>query len=286
MEGRCDYRDSDLPEFWHCGGGRFIRHLEAAQVEIGGMPMRRFGSLRRLALLAVLVTLLTIVTTVMALPTYQQFPCFGSAGCPETVNPEEGEYYSVQCTTNAVWLWVSIPNPSLVTFVSLFQIDTLNDGESLVASNNVTVTRSGDTIILSGDNGNLAPQPGEKSFGWNECIEHNGGLIELPPVGQELTDEQIECMNLTDEQEKVDCLNALGSDAENCEDENYAVAHVQECYLINCRTIVDAFVNRAECFGSATPGEIWRFWVEYCFGPVQATGIVAAVVVFRRRKRK
>jgi hypothetical protein len=144
---------------------------------------------------------LTIISSVMALPP-SQIPCFGSEGCPERVNPEDGEYYAIQCATNTIWVWRTTPNLMLATSVSIFQINALIDDDLYDAPFNVTVTRSGDTITISGDSGNLAPEPGEKSFSWSECLDHNGGLPELPPIGQELTHGQIECLSLTDEQER------------------------------------------------------------------------------------
>lgn len=161
--------------------------------------------LRRMQFI-VAALLLMLASVVPVVTAYQNLPCFDGEGCPEPVNPEPDEYYMVQCTINAVWVWVSIPSPLLVTSVSFFQIDALNDGASLVVSNNVTVTRSDDMITLSGENGNFAPQPGEKSFSWSECIERNGSLPELSSVEGELTDAQRECMNLPTEQERVDCL--------------------------------------------------------------------------------
>src|SRR5690606_4059418 len=83
---------------------------------------------------ALLLMLMCVVPVVTA---YQNLPCFDGEGCPEPVNPEPDEYYMVQCTINAVRVWVAIPSPLLVTSVSFFQIDALNDGASLVVSNNV-----------------------------------------------------------------------------------------------------------------------------------------------------
>jgi hypothetical protein len=192
-----------------------------------------------------------------------------------------------------MWIWVSSPSPSLVTFVSLFQIDALSDGESLVASNNVTVTRSGDTIFLSGENGNLAPQPGEKSFSWNECFEHNGGLPELPPIGRELTDEQIACMSLPTEQEKVDCLNALEADSGNpqCADPVYANLNAEECFFVSCPLAPDIRVlDVSECpDAQRVAEERWRDAVITAIQTCLSSGIAVvggSFAIWRRRKWK
>jgi hypothetical protein len=231
--------------------------------------------------------------TIRALPAYQ-FPCFSGEGCPELLNPESDEYYSIQCTTNAIWVWRSVPAPSIVTFISFFQVAPLSDGSSFTAPGNVTLTRSGDTITLSGDNGNLAPQPGAKSVSWNECVERNGGLPELPPIAQELSDEQIACMNLTTEQETVDCLAALEaetdiSNTQDCEDELYAQTHAQECFFVSCP--LDSSIRVADL--SECPDQLALLYeeinaiLEFCLGPPVTLGAVfVPVAVFRRRRRR
>jgi hypothetical protein len=42
----------------------------------------------------------------------------------------------------------------------------------------LTITRNGDTLTISGDNGNLTPQSGSKSFSLNDCIVHDGHTAE------------------------------------------------------------------------------------------------------------
>jgi hypothetical protein len=236
------------------------------------------------------MALLTINSSVLALPLHQEIPCFGGEGCPERVNPEPDEYYSIQCTTNGIWVWREVPVSSLVTLIPIFQVEALSDGGSLVAPGNVSVTRSGDTITLSGDSGNLAPQAGEKSFSLNECIERNGGLPELPFELEAPTDEEATCLRLPTEQETVTCLENLSSDSDTantqtCEDPNYALAHwLEECSPINCRNILNALINRGECLPSSDAYEVWRVFTEYCFGPAGTSAAVVAVAAFRRRR--
>ena len=234
--------------------------------------------LQLLLLMVTLIVFLTIASSVTALPTQQGgFPCFGNQGCPELTNPEEGEYYSVQCTTNSMWIWRSLPTVMLVALVPLFQVDILGDEGSLVVAGDVTVTRSGDTITLSGENGNFAPQPGEKSFSWNECIELNGGLPELPPVGQELTDEQIACLNLPTEPEVASCLETLDDDPVNS-------------ILGTCADSLYRDANPYQCGGET----VWDRWIEVIFLLTNwcrfPGGIGAAIISFaafsRWRRRK
>jgi hypothetical protein len=252
---------------------------------------------KSLSVAAIMLFVLVIVSPLMALPTQQEIPCLGEEGCPEQVNPEPDEYYSVQCTTNAIWVWRTTPIVALVTFVTVFQVGALNEGGSLVASGNVTITRSGDTITLSGDNGNLAPQPGEKSFSWNECMEHNGGLPELLPIGQELTDEQIECWNLDDEQERVDCLNALEPppptpNAQPCDDPVYRNTHVRECTMVSCPGDSDLLVTNLDDCPELDATDLFILFIRdliefFCGPPVEASAIIFAFVIFTiRRKRK
>jgi hypothetical protein len=258
----------------------------------------KIGRFYQLLLLTVtLIAFLTVASSVMALPLHQGFPCFGGEGCPEPVNPEEGEYYAVQCTNNVIWVWRTTPNPpTTVTGISMLEVNALNDGDSLVAPGilpgNVTVTRSGDTITLSGENGNFAPQPGEKSFSWSECLEYNGDLPEFQLPDQELTDEQIACMNLIDEQEKSDCLNALASDTanmENCESFLYANSHIEECFDDPCESTVYASQHLEECT-LETSYEVLFAILSQCFNPINPPVAAAAVVAFgafrRRRRRK
>jgi hypothetical protein len=257
--------------------------------------MKSSGVQKKLIVAAMLLVFMAVAPSIVALPMYQGFPCFGAEGCPEPVNPEPDEYYSIQCTTNAIWVWRTMPNLMLVTGIPLLQVNALSDGGSFIGTFEVMVTRNGDTITLSGTNGNLAPQPGEKSFSWNECIERNGGLPELPFDLETLTDEQRACLTLPTEQEKVSCLNALGSDSDasnpqTCEDPNYLATHAQECIFVSCP--LDPSIRVADL--SDCPDQLeqlYRFFnalLDFCLGPPVQAGVgIVTVAVFRtRRKRK
>jgi hypothetical protein len=236
------------------------------------------------------------VSAVAALPP-AQFPCFGSEECPEPVNPEPDEYYAIQCVTNSIWVWRTVPNLMFVTGIPLVQIEVMGDGDTMVVTGNVTVTRSGDTITVSGESGNFAPQSGEKSFSWSACVERNGGLPELPPVGVELTDEQIACMRLPSEQEKVDCLNALEADSETsnalaCDDPFYLSTHLEECTFVSCPLDPDIRVaDVSECPDAQRIAENrWRDTVITAIQTCLSSGIAmvggSVAILGRRRKHK
>jgi hypothetical protein len=211
--------------------------------------MMKIRRLRLLAFILSLMGLLSIIPSVTALPTYQELPCVSPEGCSEPVNPEEGEYYSIQCTINAIWVWRTLPYPMLVTGISLIDANALSDGGSLVLPlpNEVTVMRTGNIITISGNNGNLAPQPGEKSFSLSECIERIGGLQELPNIPPGPAEGQAQCMNLPTPEERERCLINLSGDQASptatlfpiptsppydqptCENPIYASEHEAEC---------------------------------------------------------
>lgn len=240
--------------------------------------------------LAVTMILLVAVVTTLAVQAQQGQPCMSVQGCRESVNPEEGEYYSVECDASVIYVWRDVPSTELVTLIGIAQVASMSDGSTFVATGEVTVSRSGDTITLSGSNGNLAPQSGSKSFTIEQCSPLASALPDdfVFPMAT-LTDEQAECMSLPTEQEKVDCLDALaaesGDDTLTCDDPNFALAHWDECSPINCRTWINVLVNQDECFGNATPYEIVIFVIEYCFGTAGMGAAVISFAAFRRRKR-
>jgi hypothetical protein len=236
----------------------------------------------RFALAVILILFIAAAAPITAEPMHQEQPCVSAQGCREPVNPEGDEYYSIECDATVIYVWRDVPNRELVTLIGIAQVATMSDGGSFVATGEVTVTRSSGTITLSGTNGNLAPQSGTKSFNVAQCSPLAAALPDelIFPVAT-LSDEQVACMNLPTEQEKVDCLNT-----QTCEDPNYRNTHWEECGPINCRTMVNALVNRRECFGGASDFEIGVFWREYCFGPVEASALVGAVVAFKRRRKR
>lgn len=205
----------------------------------------------RLIVAVILILLPTIATAAPAFaqpvpvrPISQNIPCVGGADCPPTLNPQPDEYYTVQCATNSIWIWQP-PNNALVTIVPLIQVVALGTGESFIAPQNVTVTIDGDTVILSGENGRLAPEPGEKSFSWNECIARNGGLPEIPRSMATPNAEQAACLDLPSEQEIAQCLANLSrvGDADPCTDGSYASENPDECRDSGFEILLEAIAD-------------------------------------------
>lgn len=173
---------------------------------------------RIVGLLSLAAVLLT--TLIIALPAAAQEepPCFGLPECYEIptatpspgssgsssspiwtgysdgrLNPAMDEYYSVWCVNTFLEIWRGVPTSSLLSMVPIWLLEGLseNGGTVMVADfsddpgiHPLTIRRSGDTITVSGDNGNLAPQPGSKSFNLNECIARDGHTAQQRGSGQ------------------------------------------------------------------------------------------------------
>jgi hypothetical protein len=95
------------------------------------------------------------------------------------LNPDMAEYYSVWCANDLIEVWGGKPAPQLIVTFALVDVLQLGDVGSLNAGS-ITLSRTGDTIVLSGNNGNNAPNPGSKWFSLNECLTRNGRTPELP----------------------------------------------------------------------------------------------------------
>lgn len=97
------------------------------------------------------------------------------------LNPEMTEYYSVWCANDFVYVLRSSPSPDTVAELPLVDVRRLGTDLPFLSVNGVVATRDGDTIVLAGSNGNLAPQPGTKTFSLSQCNERNGGT---PPSSE------------------------------------------------------------------------------------------------------
>jgi hypothetical protein len=113
----------------------------------------------------------------------QQQPTFWSGYNDGRLNPAMDEYYSVWYQHTFVEIWRAQPSSSLISMLPIWLLEGLNEhGGSVRASDfgddpgvhPLTITRNGDIITVSGNNGNLAPRPGSKSFSLNDCIAHDG----------------------------------------------------------------------------------------------------------------
>ncbi len=132
----------------------------------------------------------------------QQYPCYGYAHCyglpasgggsqPQSppwsgltdgrVNPVIDEYYSIWCKNSFVEIWRGVPSGSMLTMFSIQHLVDLdpNGGTRTIPNGFLlpfTVTRHDDLITISGNFGNLQPQPGSKTFTLSECLVRNGAL--------------------------------------------------------------------------------------------------------------
>jgi hypothetical protein len=97
------------------------------------------------------------------------------------LNPEFGEYYSVWCQDDVIRVLRGVPETAWIDDISLAEVMALGDGGAFVTDNDVSVTRFGDGVTLSGTNGNLSPAYGTKSFSLAQCVERNGGEPQPAP---------------------------------------------------------------------------------------------------------
>jgi hypothetical protein len=153
-----------------------------------------------------LLLLIAIISPLLAQPVNQEVPCGERPECYEAtptvppdkpvnrngdqatswegftdgrLNPEMAEYYSVWCRNDMIQVWRAVPNSELLAEFSMADTSTFYNGVPNLRGNNVIVTRMDDTIMLSGSNGNLAPEYGRKIFSLSECYVRNGST---PPT--------------------------------------------------------------------------------------------------------
>ncbi|MBN1963415.1 MAG: LysM peptidoglycan-binding domain-containing protein, partial [Anaerolineae bacterium] len=93
----------------------------------------------------------------------------------DRLSPHPAEYYTVYCASDTVS--VHLANGTLVGRFGIVSMLELASGGSFGAGYGLTIARSGDTITISGTNGNNAPNYGTKSFSLTDCVSRNGGLL-------------------------------------------------------------------------------------------------------------
>jgi hypothetical protein len=150
--------------------------------------------LKKWAIGTVLALLLVLAVSAAAQGCYGDPSCYGqpqpdpSVNAPPIppwegfsdgrLNPDMAEYYSVWCVNSEVRVLRAVPPPTVqVDALPIADVAALSDGGVLTRESGLTVVRSGDTITLSGNNGNLAPQPGSKSFSRTECFDRIGAQV-------------------------------------------------------------------------------------------------------------
>jgi hypothetical protein len=123
----------------------------------------------------------TATTTTTTLPGFLGF-------ADGRLNPDPGEYYSIWCAFDQIDVWRTVPINELVKTVPIVDVISLPVGGNIGLGDFMSLVRSSeDTVTVYGSNGNLAPEPGSKSFSLSECIERNGGPPDAsePPSGPE-----------------------------------------------------------------------------------------------------
>lgn len=242
-----------------------------------------------------LVALLTPISSITASPIYQEPTCLSAQGCREPVNPVEGEYYSIECDASVIYVWRDVPNRELVTLIGIAQVAIMGDGGSFVASGDVTVTRSGDMITLSGENGNFAPQSGEKSFSIDQCRAFAAIVLpaELIFPTATLTDEQMECMQITDEVARVECNQRLA-----CADSTFRNSNPERCelgFFPDCERLTYFYSELRKCLRQSDLtwigvqlAQAFYIWYRCVFGgwPLAALVMLPSIHWLRRRKRR
>lgn len=101
------------------------------------------------------------------------------------LNPAADEYYSIWCVYDQIEVWRAVPNSQLISAIPLRSV--IDGPYPLDGGSGLTVNVTGDTVTISGANGNGPAHPGSKSFSLSECISRNGG--EPPPAEPSLEEE-------------------------------------------------------------------------------------------------
>ncbi len=101
------------------------------------------------------------------------------------LNPDMAEYYTIYCKNDLIEVWGGVPSPQLVNQIPIANVIALGYVGSFNAGDGMTVSRSGDTVVISGSNGN-GSSPGSKVFNLSSCISANGGapVLQAQPVIQ------------------------------------------------------------------------------------------------------
>lgn len=122
---------------------------------------------RRLALAVLSVGLL--LGLALPAPALAQWPG------DDRINPHPAEYYTVYCKNDQLSIYRG--DGLVLKYVPLTTLLNLSaSGGSVSVGSGMSVARSGDTITVSGSNGNYAGS-GSKSFSLTTCLERNGILL-------------------------------------------------------------------------------------------------------------
>jgi len=99
------------------------------------------------------------------------------------LNPDPAEYYSIWCSDDLIRVRRVVPEPAEIKTISLISVIRYPVGFSLDVGDFMSVMRNtADTVTVYGSNGNGAPNPGEKAFSLDQCVENNGGSPVMPEI--------------------------------------------------------------------------------------------------------
>lgn len=95
------------------------------------------------------------------------------------LNPVADEYYTVYCQNDVLEIWRGVPSSQNLANIPLAIIAGVEDGASS-SQGSYGLARAGDTLMVSGNDGNAAPAAGTKSFSLAACYAANGRTPPTP----------------------------------------------------------------------------------------------------------
>jgi LysM repeat protein len=89
------------------------------------------------------------------------------------LNPNGAEYYTVYCVSDSIDIYRA--DGQMLQQIPIAYVLGLDTSGTLWTSpEGISVRRYGDEVILSGTNGNTAPEQGTKTFSMAACLDRNG----------------------------------------------------------------------------------------------------------------
>lgn len=197
------------------------------------------------------------------------------------LNPDPAEYYTIYCHEGTDTVYVVRTNPQTETIkeIPLCDLVSLSVGGALDLGDFMTAVRGGeDQVTVYGTNGNLAPEPGSKSFSVAACLSSNGGAphcTTAPPPGDDDSGAVEEPGPSPEElvQEDIDfCFDTYeffgGGGGENTD------------------LLVDCLVSATSQEGASGEQIVWVWVFQLCLGlPVAFGSVVFGAAGWRYRQR-
>ncbi len=195
---------------------------------------------------------------------------FSSGGAPSDgrLNYLPDEYYTVYCAFDQLEVWRGVPSSGLLATFPLIELLALANGGT-VEQSGVTVTRADDSnFIVSGSNGNTAPNPGSKLFTMTDCIAANGSTPAVPPAQGDPDPLGGEPLSCAEDDMQPQCFDGTGQWCSR-----YVSAHPSQPLLSECS---DLILNSAAAASQSCCGMV--------FGIVLVGG--GGLRVWRKRLRR